>query len=170
MLEISKDLSLLYKLTQPWNFLTPAFELRPIALDMIALMYKKEGFGLSANQVGLPYSFFCMRGQSADFFIINPRIVDAKGELVDDLEGCLSYPGLGIKQKRWLEVRLRFAGLDGQTRTQVFKGLTSRVVQHEMNHLEGVPWWHVSKLKFDIAKKKAHGRGWDYSHIPYKGI
>jgi peptide deformylase len=156
--------------TQPWNFSTPAFDIVPVAEEMVKLMYEKKGFGLAGNQVGLPYSFFAMRGDPTDFFLINPRIVNAQGELVDDLEGCLSYPGLAIKQKRWQEVRVRFGTPDGDTHTKVFRGVSARVIQHELNHIEGVPWWHVSKLKFDIAKKKAHTRGWDYSGLTYKGV
>lgn len=103
--------------------------------------------------------------------MINPLIVDAKGEMIDDIEGCLSCPGLAIKKKRWMEVRVRFMGPNGETFTKVFKGLSARVIQHEMDHLQGLPWWGgISKIKFDIAKRKAHTRGWDYKSLTFKGV
>ena len=169
-LEISKDLSLLYTPTQRWNAAAPAFDIVPVAEEMVKLMHDKKGFGLAANQVGLPWSFFAMRGGQENFFMINPRIVNAEGEMLEDLEGCLSYPGLAIKQERFLSVRVRFMGPNGETYTKVFTGLSARIIQHEMDHLEGRPWWHVSKLKFDIAKKKAHTRGWDYKSLTFKGV
>jgi peptide deformylase len=138
---------------------------------MVQLMHDKKGFGLAGNQVGLPYSFFAMRGGQENFFMINPRIVNAEGEMLDDLEGCLSYPGLGIKKPRFLNVRVRFMGPNGETFTKVFQGLSARIIQHEMDHLEGRPWWSgVSKIKFDIAKRKAYTRGWDYKSLTYKGL
>jgi peptide deformylase len=89
--------------------------------------------------------------------------VNATGELIDDLEGCLSYPGLAIKQKRWQEVRVRFNTPDGDTHTKTWQGVTARVIQHELNHIEGMPWYHVSKLKMNRAIKDAKKRGWEYS-------
>jgi peptide deformylase len=169
-LELTKDLSGLYSPTHRWNASTPAFDIVPVAEEMVKLMHDKKGFGLAANQVGLPWSFFAMRGGQENFFMINPRIVNAEGEMLEDLEGCLSYPGLAIKQERFLSVRVRFMGPNGETYTKVFTGLSARIIQHEMDHLEGRPWWHVSKLKFDIAKKKAHTRGWDYKSLTFKGV
>jgi peptide deformylase len=170
-LELSSDHNLLLQPTKLWNFDNPPLDIIDLAESMVYLMHELKGFGLAANQVGLPYSIFAMRGEPENFVLINPKIVNQTGEMINDLEGCLSYPGLGIKKERWHEVRVRFAGPNAEVYTKVFRGLSARVVQHEMDHLNGIVWWNgVSKLKFDIAKKKAIGRGWKYQTLTYKGI
>jgi len=170
-LEIKKDCSLLLKPTEKFNFQIPSLNIIDFAESLVALMIEKNGFGLAANQVGFPYSIFAIRGEPENFVLINPRIVHHSTETNTDLEGCLSYPGLGVKQPRFNEVRVRFCAPDGKTYTKLFKGLSARVIQHEMDHLNGIPWWSgVSKLKFDIAVRNAHKRHWDYSKLTYKGI
>jgi peptide deformylase len=171
-LEISKDTSQLLVPTTPWDFTNPPMDVGELAHDMLTIMNEHKGFGLAGNQVGVPYSVFVMRGEPENFFFINPRIVNLSGELVNDWEGCLSFKGFGVKQNRYLEARIRFSAPDGQTYTKQFKGLTARVVQHEMDHLNGAVWWSgVSKLKFDMAKKKALSRGWEYvKDLTYKGV
>jgi peptide deformylase len=53
--------------------------------------------------------------------------------------------------------------------TRTFSGKDARVIQHEMDHLEGIAYWDgISKLKFDMAIKDAKKRGFDYSDVPYK--
>ena len=54
------------------------------------------------------------------------------------IEGCLTYPGLGVKIKRPDEVRVRFSMPNGDVRTETFRGLTAHAFQHEMDHLDGV--------------------------------
>lgn len=130
--------------------------------DLSSLIYmmkevldKNKGLGLSANQLGIPYSIFIMTGDRGVIPIINPKIVDRAAETNVMEEGCLSFPGLIVKMKRSLSIRVRFADLTGNIQTMKFSGITARVFQHEMCHLLGRPFFDgTSKLKLEMAVRK----------------
>lgn len=172
-LNISKNIKKLFIPTDPWNFSNPPYNIGEVAHSMVELMRKNNGIGLAYNQTDLEgsYKIFCMRGSPENFVLINPRIVDLSGIPVEMDEACLSIPGLIVKKEHYPNCRVRFEGPDGQTYTKKFSGMTAKTVQHEMNHLNGIPFWDgISKLKFDIAVKKAYKKyGFDYSNLLYKG-
>jgi peptide deformylase len=88
--------------------------------------------------------------------VFNPKIVDASSEMVYLEEGCLSYPNLWVKIKRPKKIKVRFTNPDGQTETRVFDGMSARVFQHELDHLDGV--LHVkraNKFHLEQARKLA---------------
>jgi peptide deformylase len=100
-------------------------------------MYERNALGLAANQVGNPYRIFAMRGSPENFVCFNPRIIDTSDKQIVLEEGCLSYPNLIVKVKRPESIRVRFNTPNGDTITRQFTGMTSRVFQHEYDHLEG---------------------------------
>jgi peptide deformylase len=94
----------------------------------------------------------------------NPRIVDLSDEIISLDEACLSFPGLSAKVKRPNGLRVRYELPNGVTETKRFTGMTARVVQHENDHLNGVLFFdHISKLKLDMAIKKAANLGIHYN-------
>ena len=99
------------KKTQAFNFETPPHDPEELVAAMNALMEEKNGLGLSAPQVGIPFSMFVMRGPLA---IFNPTIVTLSNELIRLDEGCLSYPGiaLSIERPRHVRVHTRRQGRD----------------------------------------------------------
>jgi peptide deformylase len=118
-------------------------------------MYENNGIGIAANQVGVPYRVFAMRGQPQNFVCFNPRVVQPSAEEIILEEGCLSFPGLIVKVKRPRHVRVRFQTPNGDTRTETFIGMTARVFQHEMDHLEGKLYFsRSSRYHREIAMKK----------------
>ena len=110
---------------------------------MLELMYKSEGLGLAAPQVGLDIQLLVMNfagdaGQpDAECVAINPVIVEAKGGAVNDREGCLSFPGLYQNVRRSKTVTVKAYNLKGEEVTMVCHDLPSRVWQHEIDHLQG---------------------------------
>jgi len=123
-----------------FDFSNPPTDPMKLATDLIQFMYDNNGLGLSANQVGLPYRVFVMRGNSdsGDIACFNPRIVDVGEKEGMMEEGCLSYPGLLVKIKRPQAIKVRFQLPDGDTTTQTFAGLSARVFLHELDHLNGI--------------------------------
>ena len=113
------------------------------AQNMLELMYRNEGLGLAAPQVGLDWQLlvinFVGNSSRADQQVvaINPTIVEVKGA-VKDREGCLSFPGLYQDIRRAKTVRVRAYGLDGQPFEMECNDLAARVWQHEVDHLNGV--------------------------------
>lgn len=142
--------------TQPFDFNNPPFDPMQFAHDLVETMDKNNGIGLAANQVGVPYSIFCIR---SDPFIVffNPRIVHYSDNEIKLEEGCLSFPHVLLNIKRPSEIRVRFQYPNSEVKTEIFKGITSRVIQHEMDHLQGKLFMNhdsVTKYHREKALKK----------------
>jgi peptide deformylase len=111
--------------------------------EMFELMYKHEGVGLAANQVDLPYRLFVANPtgdatkKEQEFAFINPVILSGKGQ-VEGEEGCLSIPGLVGQVTRKEKVQIEAYNLAGEMFTGELDGLFARIVQHEIDHLDGV--------------------------------
>lgn len=110
--------------------------------EMLDLMYENEGVGLAANQVDLPVRLFVanasgVRGEGQEWVVINPVIDRPKGSEAGQ-EGCLSAPGLYAQVKRPKTVRLQGYDLQGNEINTELDGFFARVVQHEVDHLDGV--------------------------------
>ena len=122
-----------------FDFDNPPFDPHQVSKEMIDLCNQKRGVSLSANQVGIPYRLFIMLG-SDTYACFNPKIINSKDEILLE-ETCLSYPGLSVKVKRFGEVRLRFQTPSGGTDTRTFHGVSARIIQHEIDHLDGIPFY-----------------------------
>ena len=137
-----------------FDFDNPPIDPVDLSQSMVKTMRKLEGYGLSANQVGLPVKVFCLDGEPAHA-IFNPSITYYGDEKITLEEGCLSYPGFGLKITRPRFVRARFQDPYGDWVTKQFDGITARVFQHEFDHTEGVDFIsRVSRLKKNMAIKK----------------
>jgi peptide deformylase len=172
-INLSNDKSRLVEKSVPWDFNNPPFDIVEMSEALVELLLEKKGLGLAYNQTDLPgnFSIFAMRGEPENFIVINPKIVQPSDETIELEEACLSFPGLIVPVTRARHVRVRFMAPDGQVYTKTFANLSARVFQHEFSHIQGLPFWNgISKLKFDRAIKKAYKKGFDYSHVTFKGI
>lgn len=129
---------------------------------MLHTMYEAPGIGLAANQVGILNRVLVMDiAQREDpstrkpIFMINPQIIWESEEPSIWEEGCLSIPGQYAEVERPLEVRVKYLDYDGKIREDVFEGLGSHCVQHEIDHLNGTLFIdHLSTLKRNMILKK----------------
>ena len=162
--ELVLDPKYLYTPTEPWDFTTRSHqESVDVAEKMVKLMVSKNGLGIAANQCGLPYSIFALKSSPEFIVAFNPKIVWTSEEKIELEEGCLSYPGLFFEIERPQHIRLRFQTPNGQTRTEKYTGMTARIIQHEMLHLAGLPFFYgQSKMKIIMALKKSKKRGFNY--------
>src|SRR5712691_704456 len=118
-------------------------ELRSVVRAMFDLMYSAKGVGLAANQIGLPYRFFVVNVTSdpehadEEFVFLNPRIRRRKGSTSGE-EGCLSLPGLYANVERAEQIMIEAYDLEGESFEMDLDELPARVVQHEIDHLDGV--------------------------------
>ncbi len=139
---------------EKFDFNNPQIDPVDLSQSLVKLMRKEMGYGLAANQVGLPLQMFVLEGEPA-YAVFNPRITYFGEEEILLEEGCLSYPGLSLKIKRPRFMRARFQDPYGDFVTKQFDGITSRVFQHEYDHINGVDFTQkVSKLKKNMAMKK----------------
>jgi peptide deformylase len=156
---------ILKKPCEEFNFKNPPFDPVEFAHELVKFMYDCNGYGLSANQVGVPYRVFAMRGAPQNFVCYNPRLVMPSTEQIYLEEGCLSYPNLFVKIKRHRHVKVRFSTPNGDVRTETFTGMTARCFQHELDHLDGKVFYQRAnqihrdrafnqKKKFDRQNKR----------------
>jgi peptide deformylase len=133
--------------------------IRKLAFQMLSTLKDAGGIGLSANQVGEEKRIFVVdrslfQMDDSPLIVINPVIVDSRSEQTEE-EGCLSVPGIYADVKRSLEVTVK--GIDLNEREVVVegKGLLSRVLAHEIDHLNGVLFIdHLSSIKRKLLSKK----------------
>ena len=116
--------------------------LREMIRQMFDLMYEAKGIGLAANQVDLPLRFFICnlsgeRDKGEELVFLNPVLSRPKGQSERE-EGCLSMPGLYAPVRRPEAVHLEAYGLDGNPMSLDLNEMMARVVQHEIDHLDGV--------------------------------
>ncbi len=128
--------------------------LRRLALDMVRAMHAANGVGLAAEQVGKTCALCVIDvppqadveeeggprlnpGVAMPLVLVNPRITARQGEMTGD-EGCLSFPTLFGPVTRAYEVTVAFQDLNGMACARTVRGLLSRAVQHELDHLRGV--------------------------------
>jgi peptide deformylase len=133
---------------------------KTLVSDMFETMYDAPGVGLAAIQVGVPKRIVTIDATRGDdpknpIAMINPEIVWESEETTAHEEGCLSIPEYLDMVIRPERVRVRFLDLDGKQQEIDADGLLARVVQHEVDHINGVLFIdHLSKLKRDRVVKK----------------
>lgn len=113
-------------------------DIKNLILDMTETMQKYDGAGLAAPQVGVSKRIIIANDGKEELAIINPKIIKRSWRKEKDKEGCLSLPGLivGIKRNKKIIV----SGIDysgGKIRREA-KDLMARILQHEIDHLNGV--------------------------------
>jgi len=129
-------------------------EIETLVADMFETMYAEQGIGLAAQQIGRTENL-CVIDIPPDgdvgegglpmnpevqmpLVLINAEIVDASDESSPFEEGCLSFPAMLGAVVRPETVRVRYQDVKGEPHEWVAKGLLSRAVQHELDHLDGV--------------------------------
>ena len=123
-----------------------------LAQDMIETMHEAPGVGLAANQVGVLKRVFVydLNDGSGPRAVVNPVIGDARDEWIFE-EGCLSIPGITAEVVRPKEVHFTAVDLDGNEVSFEADELLARVLQHELDHLDGVLF--IDRLEPDERKR-----------------
>lgn len=133
---------ILKTVTEKFDFANPPTDPVQLSKDLAETMIINNGLGIAAPQIGMPYRVFAMMASSI-IVCFNPRIIDVSTEQVLLEEGCLSYPGLLVKVKRPKKIKVRYDEPSGETVTKTWDGMTARVFQHELDHLDGI--CHINK-------------------------
>lgn len=138
-------------------------EIRQLASDMVETMYREDGIGLAAPQVGAMIRLIVVDVSGPDkreslMTFVNPRLEALGDDMVETEEGCLSVPELRAKVARFEKVRLTALDLDGKEVSLEADGLFSICLQHEIDHLDGRLFIdRISRLKrslYDAKVKK----------------
>jgi len=124
---------------------TPAQEVKKINSavlrlldDMLETMRDANGVGLAANQVGVPKRILvASNGEEEVYELINPHCENTEGEALG-VEGCLSVPGCYGEVPRAEKIVVKALNREGKPVQLELEGLAARIIQHEMDHLEGI--------------------------------
>lgn len=133
-------------------------ELAQLISDMAETMYNAPGVGLAANQIGVAKQVIVVDVSPKDekklIPLINPEILAGEGNQVDE-EGCLSVVDYSANVKRFEQITVRANRPDGKLIEFAAEGWFARVIQHEVDHLNGILFIdHLSALKRGLYKKK----------------
>ena len=131
--EIMRDTAFLAKKTEP---ATPAD--LPVAQDLLeTLAAHKDGcVGMAANMIGAGKRIIAFDNEGSYMVMFNPEIVK-RAEPYETEEGCLSLTGTR-KTKRWKSIKVQYQNEKIQTRINTFIGWTAQIIQHEIDHCEGI--------------------------------
>ena len=147
-------------------------DLKVLIANMYETMYKAEGVGLAAPQIGKSIRLFIVDGspfaedenldsgerevlKTFKKTFINPRIIEEQGDDWGFEEGCLSIPGIREEVFRKDEVVIEYFTEDWKLVEEVYTGIPARIIQHEYDHVDGVLFTdHLSALKKRFLKKK----------------
>jgi peptide deformylase len=122
-------------LAQPLDRFGTAVE--ALARDMLALMRLRQGIGLAAPQIGLAVRLIVADVGKGTVCLVNPKLAPLAAPEVA-AEGCLSLPGVSLEIERAAAVEVRGFDPSGQRRHFTARGLLARVLQHEVDHLDGI--------------------------------
>jgi len=134
--------------------------LRRLVHDMLATMYDAPGIGLAAPQIGISRRLIVMDPAKDDapktpVIMVNPEIVERSEEMRIHEEGCLSIPDFIAEIERPARTRVSYIDREGKKQEMELEGIWSTLVQHEVDHLNGVLFIdYLSRLKRDMIVKK----------------
>lgn len=113
-------------------------EIQKLIPEMIETMLRKDGLGLAAPQVGQSVRMIAVRHKDGELIMINPMIVKKSLLKEIDEEGCLSVPNIFGEVKRCKKITVKYLDGDGKQHKISAEGLFARVIQHEIDHLDGI--------------------------------
>ena len=132
-------------------------DIRRLAKNMFDTMEAEEGVGLAGPQVGVSKRIFVLREpEGEEMCLINPEIVEAEGREEGE-EGCLSLPKIYAPVNRATRIRVRAKNLDGEGLDFEATDFLARIIQHELDHLNGV----IFLDRVDILTRQMKLAEWD---------
>ena len=139
--------------------------LKHLSEEMAVVMYSDDGVGLAAPQVGAQNRILVMdpsagKEGNALRVLVNPLIKETSPNLVAGDEGCLSIPGVKLKVQRHAWVTVEYLDLEGKQHKEAFVDWAARIVQHEIDHLDGILMLdRVGPTQRHLALKSLRRRG-----------
>ena len=101
------------------------------------LAHRDSCVGMAANMIGIYKNIIVFDNEGTPMTMLNPEIIKAS-DIYETEEGCLSLLGGPRKTKRYRKIKVRYQTPDFQTRLKTFTGWTAQIIQHEIDHCNGV--------------------------------
>ena len=111
---------------------------KPVAIDLLETLkaHRDECVGMAANMIGVNKRIIAFNNEGRYMVMFNPEIVKKSGPY-ETREGCLSLTGIR-PAKRWKSIKVRWQNEKFQERLKTFNGWTAQIIQHEIDHCEGI--------------------------------
>jgi len=118
-------------------------DIQQFCTDLQQMMYDEDGVGLAAPQIGHNIKIISTTQRKKDkltkeTIMINPKILRKSDETAIDEEACLSLPKIIWSVKRHISIKVTYLDLKGNKHTKKLKHLNARIIQHEIDHLDGI--------------------------------
>ena len=137
--------------------------------DMVGFLKETSGVGLAANQVGFSNRVIITKLSGAGIVeMVNPEILSESGEQYE-VEGCLSIPKYFVRIKRANKIEMEYLDLSGEMKQKTLYGLDAVIIQHEIDHLNGILFvdrlakihrsTFLKKYKQILKKERKNGKG-----------
>ena len=153
---VSEDHPILKEVLPEFDFANPPVKPNDFASSLTETCKIHKGYGLSANQCGFKYRVFVM-GTGDDYVAhFNPKVVK-EYDSAHMVEGCLSFPFMGLHITRPAMVDVEYQDFDGNVKTATYSGITARCFQHELDHMNGIVYTSRAKplaLQQGLKKRK----------------
>jgi peptide deformylase len=111
---------------------------RNLCASLVDTMLANNGVGLAAPQCAIHKRIVVVLINETPKVLINPKIISFSDDKQLDEEGCLSIPQKFIQKKRHSKVTIKYRNLAGHPRLETYEGFNARVIQHEIDHLDGI--------------------------------
>lgn len=153
-------------------------DVQQLSADMFETMYQANGIGLAAPQIGLSLRMFVVDSTPIDEeegregfkrVFVNPEILEAKGQIWNFEEGCLSIPGVRADVQRPPAIKIHYYDEHWHEHTETLDGMAARIVLHEYDHIEGILFTdRIKGLKKRLLKGKLNSISKGQSNADYK--
>jgi len=139
-----------------FDFANPPVDPNKFASSLVETCKREQGVGLSANQCGFKHRVFVMGANDDYVAFFNPKVLTSEGE-AHMMEGCLSFPLLGLHITRAKKITVEYQDFQGETKNMTLDGISARVFLHELDHMNGIVYTQLAKplaLKSGMNKRQ----------------
>lgn len=153
---VSENDPILKEVMPEFDFNKPPVDPNAFASSLVETCKTNKGYGLSANQCGYRYRVFVMGAEDNYVAFFNPKLIKASEEESYMMEGCLSFPLLGLKISRPAVIEVEYQDFTGEVKQAKFSGLSARCFLHELDHMNGIVYTEKCKpvaLAMGIKKR-----------------
>ena len=152
---VGEDNPILKQVLPEFDFSNPPVNPNEFASTLVETCKLHHGIGLSANQCGFAYRVFVMGAGEEYVAFYNPKLIDKSENEVHIIEGCLSFPFLGLRITRPESVQVEYQDFNGVKRETTLHGISARCFFHELDHMNGIVYTErVKPLALEMGLKK----------------
>jgi peptide deformylase len=142
---VSENDPILREVLPEFDFTNPPVNPMEFASSLVETCKQHKGYGLSANQCGFRHRVFVMGSGEQYVAFFNPELINISQQESHLVEGCLSFPLLGLSITRPAEVGVRYQDFSGEWKGTTLSGISARCFLHELDHMNGIVY--TSKVK-----------------------